>query len=412
MRMRRILAGWMLILAIGAPDAIGRPREKLQSSSSFALLVAYASDQHSLESIDLPRFVWYKTLLIIGDSTGARIAATLPDVIVPRSTVFWRVGIEHACYSTAPTPGDPLHHGSIEIQDIVYAAPVDKTPAVEVESGPCDPETAQRVLDRSYVPWPSNRSHYEECGGIRAQFKTVLPDLVSISAAEADMCEQSGGHNYEELWVQSPDDPMPPFFETWQANSIPSATKIRFDQLFGAAGHKAWASAVSNIIADPDGDCGDDDPNVMQQTGWNLEHIGGEWRTTAYVNVGGVCEGLGHPRIDVPSSLTHAVPLPLPWSALKRQLPGISDAYFSPLGSVVLAVRSSAGPASNETHVASVALFDFSDGKIGQQLLDLPTADIVMTEWATGRFVKSWTECLTALQRRGLAAPVFHVKPQ
>jgi len=412
--MREVVAGWMLILAVVVPCALGQkaPDATPASSSSLGLLLAYVSGQRHPEGIDIPSSVQYKTLLIVSDASGVRIVATLPDVIVPRKTGFWRVGIEHTCQLAPAGLYDERDHGAVKTQDIAYAVPVDKPPIVEVQYPPCDSDTAKRVADDSYIAWPSDRSSYNECGGLHLWFKSVLPDLISISASEVDLCLRRGGHSYAERWVQNPENPMAPFFETWHVDSIPSNTKIRFDHLFGPVGHDAWVRAVSPLQDAAGEACQQDDPSVMQQTGWNLEHGQGQWRTAAYVNVDGSCEGIGHPEISVPRSLTHAISLPIPWSALEKQLSGISDAYFSPTGSVVLAVKSAPGPASNESHVTSVGLFDFSGGKISRKLLDLPSGDIVMAEWSTGRIVKDWTDALTALQTRGLSAPVAKLKSE
>lgn len=407
--MRRILASWMLVSAIGVPGALGqRPSHAVPVASSFGLVLGYVSGQHHLEGIEIPSMVQYRTLFIVSDTSGVRVVATLPDLIVPRKTGFWRIGIEHTCQVA---PDDDGGHGNVKTQDIAFAVPAQRPPIVELEYPACDSDTAKRVGDDSYVAWPSNPSSYNECGGLDLSFTSVLPDLVSFSAIEVDLCLKQGGHNYAEKWVQNPDDPMAPFFETWHVDSIPSDTKIRFDHLFGPSGHDAWVHAVSPVGDGAGGTC-ENDPSVMQQTGWNLEHGQGQWRTAAYVNIDGSCEGIGRPEISVPRSLTHAVSLPIPWSVLAEQLSGISDAYFSPASSIVLAVQSAPDPASNESHVTSVALFDFSGGKIGRKLLDLPAGDVVMAEWATGRSVKEWAESLAALQIRGLPAPVLKLKAQ
>ena len=407
--MKPLIFALCVVFAFSGLSAQTHAWQPSRGSASTGLLLGYVSQQRVPEGTDIPSIVQYKTLLIVGNASGVRIAATLPDVIVPRKSGFWRVGIEHTCQSIPPVADDPLDHGAIKNQDIVYAAPVEKAPVVEPEPPACDPDTTKRVSDGSYIP-RQNPSSLGDCGGLHLWFRTVLPDLISISANEVDLCSRLGGHNYEEIWVQRPDDPMPPFFETWQADSIPSPVKIRFDQLFGPAAHDVWVHAVSPLRDNAAEPC--DDPDVMQQTGWNLEHAKGIWRTTAYVNVGGSCESLGHPQIVVPRSLTHAIPLPVPWSSLEEELPGISDAYFSPDGSVVLAIQSAPGPASDESHVTSVGMFDFSRGKIGGKLLDLPAGRVIMAEWASGRFVQNWTDSLTALQARGLPAPVLKLKAQ
>jgi hypothetical protein len=187
--------------------------------------------------------------------------------------------------------------------------------------------------------------------------------------------------------VQDPDDAFP-FVG-------PALQQIPFDVLFGAAGHRAWIHAVST--GQPGGDsCISDNPDEdMRQTGWSLKHVHGEWRTRAFAQVGRVCAASGDPKVVVPRSLTHATPLPIPWAAVETQLPGISDAHVPPGTSVLLAVQSKKNNANfEEPPIVSVALFDFSGNKLGAKLLDLPPTKIVMAEWATGRFVQSWTESL------------------
>ncbi len=78
------------------------------------------------------------------------------------------------------------------------------------------------------------------------------------------------------------------------------------------------SSAVSG--GQPEGDsCIADNPDEdMQQTGWSLKHVHGEWRTHAFAQVGRVCAASGDPKVVVPRTLTHAVPLPIPWAALRK----------------------------------------------------------------------------------------------
>jgi hypothetical protein len=100
-----------------------------------------------------------------------------------------------------------------------------------------------------------------------------------------------------------------------------------------------------------------------------------------------------------------------PWTAPETQLPGISDAYAPPGASVLLAIQSKKSDANfKEPQIVAVALFDFSGNKLGAKLLDLPPAKIVMAEWATGRFVQSWTESLSALQSQALPATIIKLR--
>ena len=416
MLVQKILVGCFVILLLAPPATRA---QQLSSPSPIespvGLLLAHVVHERNPDAFGDISMVRYETLWIVRDASGAHIAAKLPDIIVPRKSGFWRMGIEHTCqFTPAPKKDDQDNHGNISTADVPYAVPVGQAPVVELEFPACDSNTAERLFDDAYNPefvpdpdseHPPDPNAPSECGWANRWFGSVLPNLVSVSYFQgvSEVCDPQGGNTYTEIWVQSPDDPFP-FVG-------PAPQQIPFDVLFGAVGHRAWIHAVSG--GQPEGDsCISDNPNEdMQQTGWSLKHAHGEWRTQAFVQVGRVCAASGDPKVVVPRSLTHAIPLPITWTALETQLPGISDAYVPPGASVLLAVQSKKSNTNfEEPPIVSVALFDFSGNKLGAKLLDLPPTQIVMAEWATGRFVQSWTESLSALQSRGLPAATIKLR--
>jgi hypothetical protein len=408
---RKVLVGYFLTSLLAFPVVRAqRPSAPSPVAPPVGLLLARVAHERNRDAFGDVSMVRYETLWIVRDASGARIAATLPDIIVPRKSGFWRMGIEHTCQLTPAAQGDSNDHGNISTADIPFAVPVGQAPVVELEFPACDAQTAKRLFDDSYNPefvpapdseHPPNPNAPSECGWANRWFESVLPDLISISYFQgvSEICEPQGGNDYKEIWTQSPDDPFP-FVG-------PSQQQIPFDVVFGAAGHRAWIRAVSG--GQPEGDsCIADNPDEdMQQTGWSLKHVQGEWRTHAFAQVGRVCAASGDPKVVVPRTLTHAVPIPIPWAALQKQLPGLSDAYLAPGASVLLAIQSKKDdPVPDESQTVAVALYDFSGNKLGAKLLDLPATKILMAEWATGRFVQSWTESLSTLQAHGLPAVV------
>jgi len=369
--------------------------------SSVGLLLARVSHARPAEILESPSVVQYETLWVVRDASGAHIAVTLPDVIVPRKTGFWRLGIAHTCQLDPPSLSRPAGPGMISTGDFAYAVPAEHTPVVRVdyngESKPCDTENARRVFDESFQLYADERPDEPfQCSWENLWFLTVLPDLVSISYARgnSDNCDSASGHHSRwRNWVQSPDDLLSPHDPTQPHKHIP------FNQIFGDKGEQAWIRAVT---ADP---CLAEAPQeeLDDRTGWSLHHSDGEWHAQAFAQQGLGCGVSAYPRVTVPRSLTHGAPLPVPWLALKKQLPAISDAYVSPSGSILVAILS----AQNPERVVSIALFDFSKNKLGSKLLELPAGDVVMTEWATGRFVQSWTDTLTALKSHGLPTVVL-----
>ncbi|HEY6269525.1 MAG TPA: hypothetical protein VIX11_14570 [Candidatus Acidoferrum sp.] len=404
-----LFAGFLPTLLVLAPAAAQQSPASTPVPPSSGLLLAHIAHQRNSQVLGSPSVVQYETLWIVRDAAGARIIATLPDIVIPRKTGFWRLGIQHACQLRAPEKGDPTSRGNISTADLPYAVPADKAPILEVQYPLCDSETTKRVFDDTYDSEPSNYDSPpkpdapSECGWYNLWFESVLPDLISVGSftGQSETCEPRGGHLYSDFWVQSPDSPMQLYSGETQ--------KIPFEQLFGAAGDRAYIKALSGGGPDGDSCASDSPPEDLSRTGWYLRHGQGEWYTSAFIQPSGFCVASGSPKVIVPRSLTHAVPLPVPWSALRKQLPDLADAYVSPGASVLLALQSKQDPNSHVIQILSVALFDFSGNKLGPKLLELPPTDLVMVEWATGRFISSWTDSLTALQSHGLPSPSFKV---
>ena len=355
--------------------------------------------------------VRYETLWIVRDASGAHIVLSLPDIIVPRKTGFWRVGIEHTCQVNPHSEGDPNDLGSFSTEDYGYAVPVEQTPTVETQFAACDGQTTKRLFDDSYDQAGGVEAEQSRdpktlpgCGYRNLWFESVLPDFLSVAMFQgsSEVCEPQGDNIYKEFWVQNPDDAIP--------QMGPSGQQIPFDTLFGDPGHRAWIHAVSG--GKPEGDsCIADDPTEdISQTGWYLKHVKGAWRTSAFARVGRVCVAYGYAKVAVPRSMTHGAPLGIPWSDLEKQLPGIWDAYLSPEGSVLLAIRGKQVPVTDDYQVDAITLFDFSSKKIGEKLLEIPGSKIVMAEWATGRYVQAWSETFTSLKSRGLPSPIQKVQ--
>ena len=398
------ILAWQPMAAQERPPAVASP-------STTGLLLARVAHHRGTDAMDDTSMVRYETLWIVRDVSGAHIAAKLPDIVVPRKAGFWRLGIEHTCQVNPPAADDPKDFSSVATEDYGYAVPVEQTPTVETQFAACDPLTAKRLLDDSYDQAGSVEAEQSRdpkalpgCGYRTLWFESVLPDFLSVAMFQGDseLCDLRGGNIYKEFWVQNPDEAIP--------QMGPGGQQIPFDFLFGDAGHRAWIHAVSG--GNPEGDsCIADDPTEdISQTGWYLRHVKGAWRTSAFVQVGRVCVAYGDPKVAVPRSMTHGAPLGVPWGDLEKQLPGIWDAYLSPDGSVLVAIRGKQAPVTYEYQVDTITLFDFSNKKIGEKLLDIPGSKIVMAEWATGRYVQAWSETLTSLQSRGLPSPIQKVQ--
>jgi hypothetical protein len=399
------LALFFLAVAAHAQEPAPVPPNAASASVPLGLLLARVSHQRGTEVLDSPSVVQYETLWIVRDASGAHIAAKLPDIIVPRKTGFWRIGIAHTCHLSPPSYESPKGPGTFGTEDIAYSVPVEQTPAVQLDdpdSKRCDAATAARVFADDYrlydgdSPAPHDPTAPSQCGWQNIWFSSVLPDMISVSYHQglSENCDSRGSNSFQKIWMQSPDDPLSAMNPTENYKLIP------FERIFGADGRRAWNRAVTggnSCLADAPAESLDD------QTGWSLVHFSGKWMAYAFTQQGRECAAGGYVKVSVPRSVTHAAPLPFPWAELEKQVANILDAYVSPSNALLVVVVSKNDPHPTGSQVASVALYELSGNKLGAKLLDIPAGDVVMAEWATGRFVQSWTDSLSALQSRGLA---------
>jgi hypothetical protein len=181
---RKVLVGYFLTSLLAFPVVRAQqPSAPSPDAPPVGLLLARVAHERNRDAFGDASMVRYETLWIVRDASGARIAATLPDIIVPRKSGFWRMGIEHTCQLTPAAQGDSNDRGNISTADIPFAVPVGQAPVVELEFPACDAQTAKRLFDDSYNPefvpdpdseHPPNPSAPSECGwaiaGSRASF--------------------------------------------------------------------------------------------------------------------------------------------------------------------------------------------------------------------------------------------------
>ena len=374
----------LAIVSAGAQEA----QKADTRNDKVGLLVGLLTDTSAPSEKDSSPASKYRTWWIVRDSAGAHVAAKIPDVILPRKDGFWRLGIQPTCQFRPPDKDYPEDRGEIVTEDIEYAVPIQQTPELRLDYPACDAATQDRVFTPGYDPYAtaSDNDAPKECRWKKRSFTSVLPDLVSLGAAEGvrETCDPHEREQYS-AYAQNPDD--------MQAH-------IPFGELFGEKGNREWSRAINAELDEAD--------VTPEEGGWYLAHSGGQWHAVAQVQWGRYTAEDVHSantRVLVPRSLTHSVPLPIPWDQLQKLLPGLADAYVSPGGSVLLAVQSKEDPSNHQRRIWSVSLFDLTGNKVGAKLLDLPPSGIIMVEWSTGDYVDRWTQVFSAVEKRGLPKP-------
>jgi hypothetical protein len=356
----------------------------------------------------------YETWLIVRDETGVHAVAKMQDIIVPRKTGFWRVGVQPTCQFAPPDKNNPDDHGNIHTEAIEYAVPIDQAPQVGLTDPACDAKTAARMLDAardSNADQDRKDTDPTECGFTTEWLEGVLPDLLSIAwhEGQSESCEPRGFHWEDIRWVRHTSQPAAPHS---------TDGKVVLGTIFGTPGERAWKRVVRASIKENTGEgCFGNETvdDASDITDWYFEHSGGSWNAVAFLQIGnGGCQLSGDPRLKMPRSLTGEPPLPA-WliSNLKKQSAknALLDAWISPEGSLLIQKRSEASPGTTAYQTKEVGVFDSSGEKIGTKMLDLPAHAIVMVQWATGRFVDQWLSALRAAAN-GLPASVMDAPSQ
>jgi hypothetical protein len=130
---------------------------------------------------------------------------------------------------------------------------------------------------------------------------------------------------------------------------------------------------------------------------WYPSRVAGRWMPVLVEQLGtGDCQL--QPVVDVALNTTftgHDIVRPA-WGALTKQLKGISDAFASPTGDLVI-VRAA----------DSLVVYQGERNGVGRRIGAVPFGrrEIVMLQWATGRNVARWDREIDAMVKRGLPAP-------
>ena len=405
--LRGVAVAAMLMIATQAQ--VGAPAAS-RSASKVAALVGFRVQHAGDPDADTNAAAFtYETWLIVRDETGAHVVAKLPDIIVPRKTGFWRIGVLPTCQFTPPDKNNPEDHGNIHTEAVEYAVPIDQAPQIAITDRPCDAQTAARMLDPSHdanSDQERKATDPTECGFTTERLEGLLPDLISVArhSAQSEACEPRGFHWDDYRWVRRVDKPADPYS---------AEGKVALAEIFGPAGERAWRKAIRLSLRELAGEgcLGTETVEQSEITDWYFEHAGGAWRVNGFIQIGnGGCQPAGYSGLQMPRRLTMDPPLPA-WLAtiLRRQSTAetVLDGWISPDGSFLLEERLAAiTPGTTVYTVREAAAFALSEEKIGSLALILPAQRIIMVQWASGRFVDQWVSALGTFAKALPAAVV------
>jgi hypothetical protein len=301
----------------------------------------------------------YRTVWIYSAAKRAN-AVSVPDLLVPRNTGFWRIG----AYMTSTKSDDPTTLGGVtfpydEDEKRLWALPANQRHVVTLGKG-------EVLGDHSG----------QSCSHLNRDINFVNPSFVAYEQYIGSEC---GMHPDLEL--------------EWKVVSLDRihGARMSISDLLGPTAEAAFLKAL-NEATDPN--CGTE-PKV-DTSNWSIVRAKGHWTVRGMAATHRLCDYLIDFAVPVvlPESIIGYDRLPLSWEVLQARIPDLEDALSSPTGDLMLAMTNT-----------ELLLYRLEDGKPGALLLHRTRTElgiakrywtgddgrVLMSQWATGHDASAWT---------------------
>jgi len=352
----------------------------------------------------------YSTVLITMNGAKAIAEVTLPDIIVPHGKEWWRVGVRFGCQVRAAETDDdeenvPQKQAHEEWFEQSYSSAIEKTPQVPSQNDQLetlcpaqlihDFEIAKDSRTPNDAPPVSDWEPFEPCIYESVAITAVTTNYISTTyhSGNSSACTTRGFTWGDGASVSSIEDlssasylDLPGGLEEYERVLIESEKDLQSEGLNCGLSQEEFDQANRWAV---DG------------KGWFLSHEKGKWKAVALLQPGNAsCQYGGSLSLPLPEEIVGHDVLRPGWASLQRQIPELQDAFASPAGDLVVAVKKS-----------QLEIYRLEGQRVGHKLLALPANRVVMVQWATGKNVRRWVEELQAWQQKGLPAPVVLQRP-
>lgn len=330
----------------------------------------------------------YQTAWIVFSANNARVAVTVPDIIVPRSTGFWRLGSTVACEFSADSQQDAS-------REIIWQSSVEKTPVFN-QGPPCKSHKSaipdQVEEEENSAPADSSGAQVPLCPVETASILFVSPTHLAERFNDYDRCDPRGGRDTTRDDVRALDDPAP----------------ISLTDLFGAAAANSYRSAEQKGFAEnsKDYNCPEPDDERFDLKSWSVSHRRGAWAPLASLNQWmGECVYSYQMNLTLPKAITAEVSKAEHWKSFAAAVPHLEDFFLSPLGDYALILVS---PKNADYHLYA---YSVQNGALAKRLAELPwdnynSYPVVMAQWSSAKYVPQWTAAIQKIQSQPLPAAV------
>jgi hypothetical protein len=356
-----MLASLIVALALAAwPSAESQP---LGDSIGVLIGLRNSIDPFSQDK-NPPEIDRLRTLWVPSPSAGNRVTPVeLPDLLVPRRSGFWRVGVSGWCVEQDYFDVDEKPSGSMtELFGSIVAAPQGTNPP-DFKRGSCKRSDVHCVTESvATIMW-------------------VWPEYISVMDGGESSCGAHSGGS----WVRSVKG-----LSDLQPVSVRTALGPSAETLFRQAFEKARTEDRDFRAQSPIGDkrewadtCGDQ-AVTFDPRSWLIEREDGRWRLQGWTETHRLC-GVGFDYAvdtDVSRIAGRRGDDASRWRALMTRWPELDDVHTSPDRRWTVIA-------------AGEAVMIFAGASLDREILRVPKArfeQLVMVEWATGSNVRRWND--------------------
>jgi hypothetical protein len=363
-----------------------QPNVQPTAATQAGVLIAYAfpSAHNKVE---------YQTNWIVFSPSEAYVAATAPDIVVPRSTGFWRLGTTIACEYSVENQQDAS-------REIVWQSPVEKTPVFN-QGPPCKNHKTAFVDElpdeENAGPSDSHGAQVPLCSVETAEILFVSPTHVSEYFNDYDRCDARGGHDLTDEDVRPLDNFAP----------------ISLADLLGDSAAKSYRLAAQKGFAEnsKEYNCPEPDPERFDLKSWRISHRHGTW--TPYASLTqymGECTYFYQTDLTLPKSVTGEAAQARLWKSFAAAVPHVEDFFLSPLGDYALILVSAK---TNDHHLYA---YSIQNGVPAKRLAEIPwdignSHHVVMAQWSSAKYIPQWTSAIKKIQDHPLPDAVPHPAP-
>lgn len=278
----------------------------------------------------------YRTLWIAATDKRLHPILSVQGILFPRRSGFWRIETKRSADT-----GD--------VEDFIIARPV-----IIDQHGDNNTVSAEAVQQEAGA------------GGVTRRIRYVGNDYVSVESIYEDTKES--------------------LLQVLPIDSLPGIKEVKLSDLSGEAGiafmEEGRRKAMEQLEAEGDSLT----VNKLQSESFGLERKMGHWFFKGRINYRkGTETYYSDYNINVipPAELVFYDELSIPWTAVKDKAPEAVDVFTSPNRDIAIV-----------TTRKELAIFGISNGKLDNQPLSkvpLKAGEtVIMSEWATGRYVEAW----------------------